>query len=58
MEGEVEIMVDTEIIIRKVPAYDGINETLDQVIIRERKPRWLRRMVEARMDKKDVKQEP
>lgn len=45
-------MVDADIIIRKVPAYDGINETLEQVVVRERKPRFLRRWVESHFDKK------
>jgi hypothetical protein len=46
------MMEDIEVIKRKVPAYDGINETLEQVIVRERKPRFLRRWVESRFDKK------
>ena len=51
-------MVDTEIICKKIISQDGIQDYYIAVEQRPRKQRWLRRMVEARMDKKDVKQEP
>ena len=50
--------MDTEIIVKKIISQDGIQDYYIAVEQRPRKQRWLRRMVEARMDKKDVKQEP
>lgn len=45
-------MEEKELIIKKVISFDGIQDTYDQVIVRERKPRLLRRILEKHLDKK------
>jgi len=45
-------MTETEIIVKKIISFDGIQDYYIAVEKRERKPRFIRRLVENYLDKK------